>query len=62
MCRNPKTYQFSRTRQDKTIMVISPEHMVGRSFLSNPTDNRTIDNRERPHAFIVKSIEDHDSK
>ena len=31
-------------RQDKTMMVIAPENMVGRSFLSNTTDNETSDN------------------
>ena len=43
-------------------MVIAPENMAGRSFLSNSTDNETIDNGERHRAFIVKAIEDHDNK
>jgi len=42
-------------------MVIAPEDMIGRSFLSNPTDNGTIDNGERHRAFIVRAIEDHDN-
>ena len=44
------------------MMVIAPEGMVGRSFLSNPTDNGNIDNGEGYRAFIVKAIEDHDKK
>jgi len=49
-------------RKDKTMMFIAPEDMIGRSFLSNPTDNVTIDNGERHRAFIVREIEDHDNK
>ena len=44
------------------MMVIVPEDMVGRSFLSNPTDNGTIYIGERHRAFILKAIEDYDNK
>ena len=44
------------------MMDIVPEYMVGRSFLSNPTDNGTIDNGEKHRAFIVKLIEGNDNK
>ena len=43
------------------MMVIVPEDTIGWSFLSNPTDNRNIDNGERHRAFILKEIEDHDN-
>ena len=49
-------------RQDKTMIVITPEHIIGQSFLSNPTNNDTIDNGARCRAFIVKLIEYHDNK
>ena len=44
------------------MMVIVPENMIGRSLLSNPTDDETIDNGEIHHTFIVKVIEYHDNK
>ena len=43
-------------RQNNKMMVIEPEDMVVQSFLSNPTDNGTIDNGERHRAFIVKRV------
>ena len=49
-------------RQDKKMMVIAPEDMVRKSFLSKPTHNGTIDSRERHRAFIIKEIEEHDNK
>ena len=44
------------------MMVIAPGDMVVQSFISSPTDNGTIDNGKRHRAFIVKAVEDHDSK
>ena len=49
-------------RQYKTMMVIAPEDIIGWSFLSNPTDNGTIENGERHRAFVVKAIEDLDNE
>ena len=40
--------------QDQTMMIIEPEDMVGRTFLTDP-----LDNGEQHRARIVKAIEDH---
>ena len=40
--------------QDKTMMVMQPEDMIGRTFLTEP-----LDNGERHRAKIVKAIIDH---
>ena len=40
--------------EDKTMMVMQPEDMIGRTFLTEP-----LDNGERRHTRIVKAIIDH---
>ena len=43
-------------RQDKIMVFISPENMIGRLSLSRLTENDTIANGERHRDFIVKKL------
>ena len=44
-------------KQDKRMMIIEPEDMIGRTFLGE-----SLDNRERHRAKIVKAIGDNNDK